>query len=162
MTNSTTNKVSSQEITVEHIREFFDDFISKIERDKQEMLIGTASEEKSKMYDGFIRKDLKTIEEEYIRNIQYKNLQEMLNKYLDKLLSNDKKPEKLAFSFGNNLISVFAVIGDDDTELANHLILSEACVIPEYFSKGYKMTTMIVEKSESYTIPQEFKEFPIQ
>lgn len=151
---------SVADISTEHIHDFFDKLLRQIEEDKNSMLLGTANKEKAEMYEKFITGDKKAIAEMQYKQYSYSIITEMFYNYVTEL---NKKPEhlpqKLAITFDTNSIHVFAIIKNKDKEASQNLILSESSIIPSYFPKGFKMSTMIYKDTDNVDIPKGYKEF---
>lgn len=68
-------------------------------------------------------------------------------------------PIKLAFDMSGSEILIWAEIDDDNWEMEQKLILSEAKINAKYHEYGYDLTSMIVERSEQLNIPKHYSIF---
>lgn len=68
-------------------------------------------------------------------------------------------PEKLAFSYNDSEVLVWAELKDDDWEMEKNLILAEAKIKANYAKYGYNMVSTFVESSDNLPIPNHYKVF---
>jgi len=65
---------------------------------------------------------------------------------------------KLAVDHTDSKILVWAEINDDDDDTERAIILTEAKVNANYYSKGLTISSIITEKSDNYPIPKHYKQ----
>jgi hypothetical protein len=155
---NTASRISSKEITTDVIKEFFDKLLFQIEEDKNAMLLGTANEDKAAMYEKFISGDKAAVDDMIFKQNSYRVITNMFESYINELIKHPL-PKKLSINFDSNCINVFAIVNDNDKEASSNLILAESSLIPKYFSRGFRMNTMIYEASEGVNIPKGYHEF---
>jgi hypothetical protein len=160
-TTKNNTAVSGKEITTETIREYFDGLIKQFEDDKHAMLYGIIPDDKAKLYEKLILGDYEPIVENVVNASIKKNLYDMFQDYLATFNTHKIETTKLAFSLRRTSIYVYVEVNDEDTDSSRNLMLSESSIIEKYYPKGFRMNTMIVEKSDNVNVPEGYNEFPL-
>lgn len=153
---------STNEISVEMIRTFFDELIQKLEEDKTAMILGTADEAKTRVIERMILGEKEVIYQAMFHGMARNILQDIFIDYSKAILSSPNRPKEIAFSLSAFTVNVFAIIKDDDKEASKNLILSEADIISKYHQQGFRINTMFFEESEEVSIPSNYKSFPFE
>lgn len=84
-------------------------------------------------------------------------IQNMLVDYIHLLNQLDEKLHlKLAVSFHNSELLVWAEIEDDAEFIEGELIMAEAKINAKYHQHGFDMTTTIVEKCDMLAVPNHY------
>lgn len=71
--------------------------------------------------------------------------------------SNPNVPQKLAFYFTDSKVLAWVEINDDDEEMENHLITTEAKVNAKFHQFGFDVEMTIVEKCDEIPVPNHYK-----
>ncbi len=141
---------------------FIDKLISKLEDDKTAFIIGSASEEKIAMYEKISRNDPKAMAELSYKHSSFSIIRNMFSDYMSELTkTKESLPKKFAVSADTNTVNIFAVIKDGDRQSSKNMYLSESVVIPHYYPKGFKISTMIFEESDKVEIPEGYEEYQL-
>lgn len=72
-------------------------------------------------------------------------------------LKDGKVPNKLALSYNDSEVLVWAEIDDNDDASWDHIIQSAAIVNAKYHNYGYDIKTMVVEMSDNLPVPYHYK-----
>jgi hypothetical protein len=156
-------KSVSKEIAYERITKFFDDLAQKIEQDKVDMLCGTLSKEKEKIYmdamDGNPQKILANALKEF-KNNTFKNI---VNQFLYGVSQFSKYPEKIGISYNQqNEICFFIEVIDDNDDVCNNVLKLKKDLFKTYYPDGYYIDSIIVEKESGISMPKNFVPFPLE
>ncbi|HBF87465.1 MAG TPA: hypothetical protein DDX39_02395 [Bacteroidales bacterium] len=161
---STTKKISYKEEDVLHddYDKWFTCFISHLKSDQIQLSSGLASPEKKEFYEivmsNNIEKMINTIDKEKHRLLT----ETVILTYINELI-NERKTAicNLAFDSKSTGLKIWAVINDDDELAERNLILSEAKA--NYYAQkyNYHLSTTIVEKSDNFEIPSQYKQMKI-
>lgn len=89
-------------------------------------------------------------------------IRNMFSDYMSELTkTKESLPKKFAVSADTNTVNIFAVIKDGDRQSSKNMYLSESVVIPHYYPKGFKISTMIFEESDKVEIPEGYEEYQL-
>jgi hypothetical protein len=133
---------------------WFDEFIAAIRTHQLQLETNTAPEGLKKIYDVVIHgsdNDLAVLSK---ASANQHFIKKVIVGYLQEISKN--MPIKLAFDLDDSEVLVWAEIKDDDEEMENFLLLSEAKVNAEYHKYGYDLTSTIVEVRDKLSIPNHY------
>ena len=82
---------------------------------------------------------------------------QIITDYVSELTKQDKKPLKLALGVTDSKILVWSVIEDNDEEMEDLLLITEAKVNGKYQKHGFYLTSTIIEKSDKLDIPSHYQ-----
>jgi hypothetical protein len=152
----TTTTTKSPDFTTSQLENFFGELIHDFKVDKMQLETGVATKEKSEFYKSAITGDtdsiLKKLREEANKNFIFK----IISSFVTELKTRKAIPPKLAFSLTPATIMVWAEINDDDEEMENAILLSEAKINSEAKEFDFSIDTMVVEKSDCLKVPSHY------
>lgn len=137
---------------------WFDDLMGEIRSHQIQIAAGVASEELRNQYGILMRGNddemaaygKSTAQRHFVARILLKYISSIAKDFGISFLS------KLAFSFNDSEILVWAEIPDEREDLERSLILTEAKVNEEFYKYGYSLSTMVVEESDNLEIPAHY------
>jgi hypothetical protein len=140
---------------------WFDYFISTLKSDQWQFSAGIASKEKQEMYKPLVQNDYRTMAIRSRDNSSNLLAQELVLAFLNELSQTKRKPNKLAMQVSRSGILVWATINDNDEETENAIYIAEAKVNAVYYQYGFHVSATILEESDNYPIPEQYKEVRI-
>lgn len=117
----------------------------------------TASKEKEAFYSAVKTQNIEQLFEINKNTAHQYFISKILYEYIEELKKRDCKPLKLAVDHTNSKVLVWAEIEDEDEFAERNLILAEAKVNAKYYSKGFHVSSVIMEKSDNYPVPSHYK-----
>lgn len=145
-----------QELSKEEMNNWFVSLIDNIKVDHFLLETDTASETKKDFYNALInRNDNKVFTDMRRASSQY-FIQDLVVEYANEI-SAHRKPLKLALGISDSKILVWAEIEDDDEEMEDILLLSEAKVNGKYNLQGFYINSTIIEKSDNIPVPPHYQ-----
>ncbi|MCF2521075.1 hypothetical protein [Dyadobacter sp. CY351] len=136
---------------------WFDDFVSSIRVDQLALETGVASEEQKHFYETLINGSIQDMMDTGMKTAQQYYIQNMLVDYIHLLKSFEDAPFlKLAVSFHNSELLVWAEIQDDAKDVEGALIMAEAKINGKYHKHGFDMTTTIVKQCDALPVPSHY------
>ncbi|MCF0065135.1 hypothetical protein MUK70_06280 [Dyadobacter chenwenxiniae] len=136
---------------------WFDDFVSSIRVDQLALETGVASEEQKHLYETLINGNIQDMMDSGMKTAQQYYIQNMLVDYIHLLKKFEEAPFlKLAVSFHNSELLVWAEIEDDAEDVEGKLIMAEAKINAKYHRHGFDMATTIVEKCDMLPVPSHY------
>ena len=136
---------------------WFDDFVSSIRVDQLALETGVASEEQKHFYETLINGSIQDMMDTGMKTAQQYYIQNMLVDYIHLLKNFEDAPFlKLAVSFHNSELLVWAEIQDDAEDVEGELIMAEAKINAKYHKHGFDMTTTIVEQCDALPVPSHY------
>jgi len=136
---------------------WFDDFVASIRVDQLALETGVASDEQKHLYETLIDGNIQDMMDRAIKTAQQYYIQNMLVDYIHLLKGFEDAPFlKLAVSFHNSELLVWAEIEDDAEAVEGELIMAEAKINAKYHQHGFDMTTTIVEKCDMLSVPSHY------
>ncbi|HYG37667.1 MAG TPA: hypothetical protein VD908_03565 [Cytophagales bacterium] len=142
----------------DQIKPWFDELVTILGIHQISLETNTAPTEREDFY-----KKLITGKEEDIVSMNRASssmyfIKSILVDYTTELKSRLKKPPlKLALDYSDEKVLVWAEVEDDDDGTEDALILAEAKVNSKYYTKGFNISSTIVEKSDGLTVPPHYK-----
>ena len=140
---------------------WFDDLIAEInaqlKSDQLMLETKTASKEKEDFYSAVKTKNIEQLFEINKNSAHQYFITKILFEYIQEIMARGCKPIKLAVDHTNSKVLVWAEIDDDDKLSERNLILAEAKVNANYYSKGFHVSSVIMEKSDHYPVPSHYK-----
>ena len=133
---------------------WFDEFIAGIRTHQLQLETNTASEPIKKLYEAIFSKNFDDVAVMNKINANQYFIKKAITEYLREI--NSKFPLKLAFDLDDSEILIWAEIKDDDEEMENFLLLTEANINANYHKFGYDLTSTIVEERDSLSIPNHY------
>lgn len=155
-TIQTPTPVLSNEI----ISQWFSKLISDIRVDKEMMESDIAPLDTKQFYTDAILNPEAMHSYARVHSTQY-FIFKIVEDYFKELQSFKATPKKLAFSFSEAKILVWAEISDDDEPTERALILSEAKANSKYSNNGFYVSSTIVEESDGFKVPPHYQEIKI-
>lgn len=151
-----TQEVSTEQQTKNE--QWFDDFVWSIRADQQALAGGVATDGKQELYRTLIGNNVTDIVDVSVAQARKHYIKCMLVDYVLELRVSNKFPFiKLAVSFNNAELLVWAEIEDDAWEVERKLIMAEAKINSIYHKKGFDMTTTIVEECDRIPVPSHYQ-----
>ncbi|RAJ10503.1 hypothetical protein LX64_00106 [Chitinophaga skermanii] len=148
--NSTSPQTSMQD--------WFNELIAQITTDKFLLETDTASTDKVLFYNTMMsgnELELSKMSRSMTTMVFLRNL---IFDYLQFLNESAAKPIHLALDLSDSKILVWAEIENDDIAAEDNLILTEAKVNSKYAGYGFYISSTIVEKSDSQSVPPHYKQ----
>ena len=136
---------------------WFDDFVAIIRVDQLALETGVASKEQKHLYENLISGNIQDVMDTSMQAVQQYFIQNMLVDYIHLLNQfNEILHLKLAVSFHNSELLVWAEIEDDAEFIEGELIMAEAKINAKYHKYGFDMTTTVVEKCDRLAVPSHY------
>ncbi|MFA6056761.1 MAG: hypothetical protein WC756_01080 [Taibaiella sp.] len=135
-----------------------DDVTSAIRTDQLMMETDTASKSTISFYDALFSKNDAELMKQFNTLYSKVVIRELLFGYIDELKSIKKLPKRLAMDLSEGKILVWAEINEDDEEVENALLLTEAKLNAKFAGKGLHLSSFIVEESDHFPIPNHYQE----
>jgi hypothetical protein len=136
---------------------WFDDFVSSIRVDQLALENGVANDVQKHLYETLIDGNIQDMMDTAIKTAQQYYIQNMLVDYIRLLKGFENAPFlKLAVSFHNSELLVWAEIEDDAEAVEGELIMAEAKIKAKYHQHGFDMTTTIVEQCDILPVPSHY------
>ena len=136
---------------------WFDDFVSSIRVDQLALETGVANDAKKHLYETLIDGNIQDMMDTATKTAQQYYIQNMLIDYIHLLKDFENAPFlKLAVSFHNSELLVWAEIENDAEAVEGALIMAEAKINAKYHQHGFDMTTTIVEQCDMLSVPSHY------
>jgi len=135
---------------------WFEQFVFNIKTDLLELQTQTASTEKEAMYNSIIKSDYEALEKMFKPMLVKNMVSRLVKSYAAELYKIKKLPKKLAFSYNDSSVLVWAEIPDNDEEIEDFLILLEAKINAQYFADGFQIISTIVEDCDQLPVPNHY------
>lgn len=152
--NSTT---SQAEVSNDLLDQWFSDMIDDLRVDHFMLQTDSATKEKKDLYNAFLLKDNNKIFSNMRSNSSQYFISSLVVDYLNELKAAGKNPLKLALGISDSKILVWSEIDDNDEEMENLLLITEAKVNGKYHPKGFYINSTIIEKSDNLNIPPHYQ-----
>ena len=136
--------------------QWFDDIVAKIRADQLAYGAGVISPDEAKMYDNLINGEVKPLIDNALAVAKMYYVKRMLFEYV-KVLGGFKSFNKLAVSFHDSGLLVWAEIPDGREDVEDQLIMAEAEVNSKYHQYGFNINTIYVEESDRLPIPSHYQ-----
>lgn len=136
--------------------QWFDEIVGQIRADQLAYEAGVISPEKSTMYDHLINGEVKPLIDNALAIAKMYYVKRMLFDYV-KVLGGFKSFTKLAVSFHDSGLLVWAEIPDGREDIEDQLIMAEAEVNSKYHQFGFDINTTYVEESDKLSIPTHYQ-----
>lgn len=134
--------------------EWFNQFVWSIRADQEALKQGVASNEKREMYHNLMDNNITDMVDLNVLSARKHYISSMLLDYINDLWNVENFPFiKLAVSFNNAELLVWAEIASDRWDIEQRLIMAEAKINSIYHKKGFDMTTTIVEECDQLPVP---------
>lgn len=136
---------------------WFDDVIATIRSHQLLLDSGVADQNLQKVYSAFINQDADAIHTLSRETSNRYLISKMIFEFVKNLKESQKLPAELALQLSQNGVNVWAVVNDDDELAERSLILSAAKTNANYVDLGLRIDTTIIEQSDNFPIPEQFK-----
>lgn len=145
------------EITVT-TEDWFDDLVSTLRSDQLALEADVASPLKKDLYEKLMHGSADTLAHANLTTGRNYFISQMLFEYV-KLVGNSgiNLPTKLAFSFHNSELLVWAEIPTGREDIEEKLILAEAKVNAKFHQLGFDIITTFVEDCDKLAIPSHYR-----
>lgn len=134
---------------------WFDNLVATLRTHQLQLETGTASSALQQAYAPMLAGDLDLMFRQNKTSAQKYFVGKIIYDYTQ-LLGN-QRPRKLALSFNDSEVLVWAEINDDDEGMERFLILAEAQINARYHDYGFDMTTMLVEAADAARVPNHYQ-----
>jgi hypothetical protein len=141
---------------VTNTEQWFDNFIGQLRADQVELETNIASEEKKKMYSSMMSDNLDDFQNLIWKSNTSYHIMRIIIEFMNELKASDCNPLKLALSYCNSKVLVWAEIKDDDESTEDKLIIAEAKVNSRFHMRGFHISTMIMEERDHFRIPPQY------
>lgn len=139
------------------IEVWFNEFVASVRADELALATGVASDEKKEMYHSLMDTNITDMVDVNVRSAKKHYISSMLLDYVRELRASNKFPfKKMAVSFNNAELLVWAEIENDNWVIEKNLIMTEAKINSIYHKKGFDMTTTIVEECDHLPVPNHY------
>ena len=142
-----------------NISSWFDHFVASIRADELLLETGLADEDKRGFWKPLIEADMMEIG---IRSREVGSkliITKLLSNYITGITKRGVDLCSLSLQLSNSSILVWAVVNDDDEKSMNQLFLQEAETNATFSEYGFHISTTIMEKSDNYSVPNQFQPF---
>ncbi|MCX6282404.1 MAG: hypothetical protein NTU51_10615 [Bacteroidetes bacterium] len=137
--------------------QWFDEFIAFLRSDQIQISAGIAPKEKLDFYNVMMSGDLNKIlyasrsltSVQFIKNILYEFSQELKQR--------NCKPLQLSVNYSDARVLVWAIVNDDDENTEDDLLMAEAKINAKYHQFGFHISSTILEASDNYPIPPQYR-----
>lgn len=136
--------------------QWFDEMVAQIRADQLAYGAGVISPEKITMYDNLISGEVKPLIDNTLAMAKMYYIKRMLVEYVSVLGGLDSF-NKIAVSFHNSGLLVWAEIPDGREDIEDELIMAEAKVNAKYHQFGFDMNTTYVEECDQLSIPSHYQ-----
>lgn len=136
--------------------QWFDDIVAQIRADQVAYEAGIIAPEEAKMYDNFINGEVKPLMDNALAVAKIYYVKRILLDYI-KVLGGFKSFNKLAVSFHDSGLFVWAEIPNGGEGAEDQLIMAEAEVNSKYHQLGFNINTTYVEESDNFPIPNHYQ-----
>lgn len=136
---------------------WFSDMIDHLKVDHFMLQANIASKEKTEFYQAFLRNDSDKIVSQMRKDSSQYFIKALVWDYLNELKSANKNPIKLALGISDSKILVWSEIKDNDEEMEDLLLITEAKVNGKYQDKGFYINSTIIEESDKLPIPPHYQ-----
>ena len=147
--------LTAPETTETNIEPWFDDLVATLRAHQLQLETGTASPALQRTYEPLLAGNTDLIFKQSKDTAQQYFISKITHDYAQLLGS--QHPRKLALSFTDSEVLVWAEINDDDEIMERFLILTEAKINARYHNYGFDMTTMLVETSDQARVPNHYQ-----
>lgn len=141
----------------ERIDNWFGCMLAELQTDRFLMKENLASVETKNHYEDLIFgdswKNMGTIREQSTQFF----IGHLIRDYIKELVSFNKMPKKLALGLSDSKILVWSEIEDNDEATEDALLLAEARVNGKYQSKGFYISSTVVEASDNMSVPPHYQ-----
>jgi len=141
----------------ESMDNWFVQMIDHLKTDHFLLETNTAPREKAELYQAFFEKNHDKVFASMRNDSSHYFIESIVYDYLKELKTVNKKPLKLALGISDSKILVWSEIEDNDEEMEDLLLITEAKVNGKYHSKGFYINSTIVEKSDILPVPPHYK-----
>lgn len=136
---------------------WFDNMVSNLKYDKVLLDNDILEDGKKEVYSAMISGNQELISHLGRQSSSAYFIMNMVGKYLKELIKAKSKPNKIALELSDSKILVWAEILEDDNEMEDALILSEAKINAEYSKYGFYISSTIVENCDGLDVPEHYK-----
>jgi hypothetical protein len=151
----TLERSTTNDSSIEVIRDWFESFISDLTVDKLMMETQTAPKATSDFYRSLIF-DKPEMHSQLRNASSMYFIEHILTDYMKELKSFDIKPQELAFDYSDAKILVWAQVADDDDKAEDAFILSEARANSKFSEHGFYISSTIVEQGDNLKVPSHY------
>ncbi len=138
------------------MNEWFNTLIDTIKVDHFLLETDTVSTEKKELYQALIAKDhAKVFGDMRTASSQF-FIKQLVLEYAQHIYTS-RTPLKLALGISDSKILVWAEIEDNDEEMENLLLLSEAKINGKFNIHGFYINSTIIERSDAILIPPHYQ-----
>jgi hypothetical protein len=140
---------------------WFEKTISGLDVDQMMIETNTASTETKKFYNMMTNGNADEINHMARNSSTIYFIGNLLEKYMNELVSFKSLPLDLAFDLSDAKILVWAKIKDDDDATEDALLLAEARANASFSEHGFFISSTIVEQSDNLSVPPHYKQITI-
>lgn len=143
------------------VKSWFDELVEQIRVDQLMIETETAPKDKQRMYKSLILgQETEVVAMSRASSSMY-FIKNLLLDYINELNNYKNKPLNLALDLSDAKVLVWAEIEDGDEDTEDALILSEAKANAKYSIYGFHVSSTIVEKGDSMSIPPHYHKVSI-
>jgi len=158
---SHTNDLTSVDLPIqiqsEMMDQWFSSMIDHLRTDHFMLETNIASREKKEFYQAILENDSDKILTQMRRDSSQFFIKAIVFDYLSELKAANKNPIKLALGLSDSKILVWSEIKDDDEEMEDLLLITEAKINGKYHDKGFYINSTIIEASDKMPIPPHYQ-----
>lgn len=137
--------------------EWFDGIVSSLRSDQLQLQADIADSKKKQQYEVLIEGNpLKTLAMGRELTSKY-FIGNIIKDFFALIPKENKLADRLALSYSNSKVLVWAVINDDDEKTEDDLLISEAKINAKYHEYGFNISVTIIEKSDNIPIPKHYQ-----
>lgn len=157
LTIQTNNNPTQSEVSTDILDQWFSNMIDHLRVDHFMLQTHSATKEKEDFYRAFVHNDTNKIFSGMRSDSSQFFISSLVVDYLNELKSAGKNPLKLALGISDSKILVWSEIEDNDEEMEDLLLLTEAKVNGKYHPKGFYVNSTIIEQSDKLPIPPHYQ-----
>jgi hypothetical protein len=157
LTIQANNATSQSEVSIDVLDQWFSNMIDHLRFDHFMLQTDSATKEKKEFYSAFLLNDTNKIFSSMRSNSSQFFISSLVVDYLNELKAAGKNPLKLALGISDSKILVWSEIEDNDEEMEDLLLITEAKVNGKYHQKGFYINSTIIEKSDNLHIPPHYQ-----
>jgi hypothetical protein len=136
---------------------WFDDFVAKLRTDQLLLTTDSAREEVKRIYDTMMSGDELKIAQLSRQQSSMSIIKKIILDYINIISGKNINTIKIAVTFSESKVLIWAIIRDNDEAAEKALILTEAEINFKYNSTGFNISSIILEESDSCPIPSHYQ-----
>lgn len=149
----------TQQISNSEMKLWFDDVVENLRLDELLLSIDATDSDKKEFYETLIYGNLEDMALTTRESTSKYIIAKMVNEYFLELFQRSvEKPITIALELSNSKVLVWVQISDENEQMENALILSEAAINASYSKHGFYISSTIVEECDNLSLPPHYSQ----